>query len=656
MDIYDFATNTWSVGTAGGTARAFMGMAAYQNKIYAWGGQTVLTVGAQINTLDIYDIATNSWTTGATGGIARSSHSTILHNGKLYMYGGINTSSTTIGSVDVYDITTNIWTTGVTGPSRNSHTAFVYNNSMYVYGGSSSVLDVYSFGTNDIALSLLTGTTQTTRISTTGDAYFAGSISNGSLNIKSNGDLEVANGATRNIVTTTGRNLVQITDIATNFGATVESGALISRNSYEGEEFQRERADVTADTVNAWGDTQAWTADEQTATTNDCVYSVVNNAVNGIGRMTNTQANTTCLAYNGSAVGTLHTTYAAANLPVVIMKVRPNRVSANDDLWVGLQGSIVSTATDPTSGIYFTNNNTNVWTGVTRNASVSTNITCTGATISTTQFALLKIEVRSTTDVRFYVDNDVSNGVSWVSCGTSATNIPAAALASVFKWSSTTVTGNLDIDYFRAWQDDSADGSVVAESTTTEPEVLVTAAQNSTTTPTASEVTPVLSGPIMSAPTTPAVEAIDYLKIVEETTGLKYLSNADAKELKLTPSLGLTNVIFNVQKVTFTSNINVAGTVEVGGDLIVTGNAKVTGELYLGDKNFGTAKIVKGETEVEVKFDPAKSTVPFITVNPTSDSSVRYWISSKDVNGFTIKIESAQESDVEFEWIVINKL
>jgi hypothetical protein len=79
------------------------------------------------------------------------------------------------------------------------------------------------------------------------------------------------------------------------------------------------------------------------------------------------------------------------------------------------------------------------------------------------------VEVRSATDVRFFVDNDVTNGVDFVECGTgSQTNIPTIALAPQIHWNDGAgdATTNLDVDFFRAWQDDAPeDGG----STTTTP-------------------------------------------------------------------------------------------------------------------------------------------------------------------------------------------
>src|SRR3989338_8329153 len=92
------ATDSWSTGTAGGTARNNHTSVLYNGKIYSWGGYN----GSNLNTLDIYDIATDSWSTGTAGGTARNNHTSVLYNGKIYSWGGYNGSY--LNTLDIYDI------------------------------------------------------------------------------------------------------------------------------------------------------------------------------------------------------------------------------------------------------------------------------------------------------------------------------------------------------------------------------------------------------------------------------------------------------------------------------------------------------------------------------------------------------------------------
>jgi hypothetical protein len=264
------------------------------------------------------------------------------------------------------------------------------------------------------------------------------------------------------IVDSSGNNIFEVKDLNTNFGATAEAGGFADRNSYFYEEFIAERADDTASTAISWGDHNEWTVLEQTATSNDCIFSTVNDTINGIGRINTADASTQCLAYTGinGSTANAHLIFDADNLPVIYMKLRPSIAGAAEDFWMGIGDSAAVSANPPNNGIYFTNNDSSTWTGVTRSGSTSTPVTCSGATIDTTNFALLKIEVVSTSSVKFYVDTNASNGATWSYCGESTTNIPTATLAGMLKTAATTDEFNFDVDYYRVWQDDAPSSSV----------------------------------------------------------------------------------------------------------------------------------------------------------------------------------------------------
>ncbi|MDO8654857.1 MAG: kelch repeat-containing protein, partial [bacterium] len=153
VDIYDIAANSWSTGTAGGTARYGHTSVLYNGKIYSWGG----TGADYLNTVDIYDIAANSWSTGTAGGTARRYHTSVLYNGKIYSWGGNNGSF--LNTVDIYDIAANSWSTGTAGgTARMNHTSVLYNGKMYSWAGNTgsaiNTVDIYDIA----AASWSTGT------------------------------------------------------------------------------------------------------------------------------------------------------------------------------------------------------------------------------------------------------------------------------------------------------------------------------------------------------------------------------------------------------------------------------------------------------------------------------------------------------------------
>jgi hypothetical protein len=148
MDIYDIATNTWSTGTPGGTARVGHTSVVYNGEIYSWGGNN----GSYLNTLDIYDITTGTWSTGTVGGSARYRHTSVLYKGKIYSWGG-NNGSGNLNTIDIYDIASNTWSVGIAGGTpRQQHASILYNNKIYSWGGLNNsfsllnTVDIYYIG------------------------------------------------------------------------------------------------------------------------------------------------------------------------------------------------------------------------------------------------------------------------------------------------------------------------------------------------------------------------------------------------------------------------------------------------------------------------------------------------------------------------------
>jgi hypothetical protein len=257
---------------------------------------------------------------------------------------------------------------------------------------------------------------------------------------------------------------VSIKYLSTQFGSSLTAGAFMDRNSSFQEEFSKQRTTVSADTTGgngaAMGDGGGWGVYEN----GTCDVSSLADTANGIMRVAkSTFAGDGCLVMMDEGLNNFRGILDADNRPVMLFKIRPSAIGTNSDyLYVGMGDSTDALLAAPTNFIGFANNGSSTWTGITRNAGAQTNAVCTGQTISTTNFALLMVEVLSSTDVRFYVDNDVTNGVEFTACGTgSQTNIPTIALAPQIHWNDGAGdnTTNLDVDFFRAWQDDGGGGS-----------------------------------------------------------------------------------------------------------------------------------------------------------------------------------------------------
>lgn len=264
--------------------------------------------------------------------------------------------------------------------------------------------------------------------------------------------------------------LLRIQDHSTNFGASVEAGAFISYNSMYADEFFKDRAQVAADGNQNWGDNTEWNTNE----TGTCTWDGTADAINGITSMLANAAGSTCtLHHSDLGAATPNTWVDADNLPTIVMKVRPSVAGAgvpdtNHQFFAGIyDGAFNGTPASgaPVNGIYFSNasdaagvTGTANWYAVTDNGAAVTNTAC-GVAVSETAYALLVIKVMSTSLVKFYIDNDVSNGVNLVECGTGNTlNINTAGMTPFMKadWDAGANASTLDIDYYRLWQDDAA--------------------------------------------------------------------------------------------------------------------------------------------------------------------------------------------------------
>lgn len=301
-----------------------------------------------------------------------------------------------------------------------------------------------NIGINDNSpLSLFTvGANDAFQIGTTGDLIFN----------QATPQFTIDNGGVFSLVNEDGDNLFSLTDYNNVFGSVAESGAFVDRQSYFGEEFSRDRTSLAADGSQTWGDIQAWGVDEIT----NCAWEVVDDTINGIGRMrTNAAAaGNACLTFKSGAAANAHLEYNVSNLPVLYMKAKGfGSVGATDNFWIGLGDAAAGSTAAPNNGIFFSNNGGSNWVGVTRSASTQSNTAC-GVAVSTTNYALLKIEVLSSTSVRFSIDADVSDGVSFTTCGTSTTNIPSTTLATMIMSASNANNVGIDVDFFRVWQDD----------------------------------------------------------------------------------------------------------------------------------------------------------------------------------------------------------
>jgi len=115
-DVYDIATNTWSVGAPMALGRNHMFGGTVNGKIYVIGGRIAHAFVAASQNTDVveqYDPATNTWGTQMTKmPTARSGGGWATYGGKIYVAGGEVATNSLVGAfraLEAFDPATNSW-------------------------------------------------------------------------------------------------------------------------------------------------------------------------------------------------------------------------------------------------------------------------------------------------------------------------------------------------------------------------------------------------------------------------------------------------------------------------------------------------------------------------------------------------------------------
>jgi hypothetical protein len=187
-------------------------------------------------------------------------------------------------------------------------------------------------------------------------------------------------------------------------------------------------------------------------------------------------------------------------MPQIQMKWRPSATAQNQRTFMGIS-SLATAVANPatgTKGIYFSNCTAPTtptcgatWSGIVSdgatvpNSATSTNaVACPstdkqGSSAQTTNFMYGRIEFRkapatTVVEIEFFIDYDVSNGIQETSCGTVTSIGSSGGLNSIamsmFQMSvsgAISLTTNLDVDYFRVWQDDAPTDPSATDTTNT---------------------------------------------------------------------------------------------------------------------------------------------------------------------------------------------
>jgi N-acetylneuraminic acid mutarotase len=140
VEEFDPVTNTWATKTPMPTPRIYFGIAVVDNKIYTIGGDSGNRTAGEtlINVNVVYDPLTDTWETRTSMPTKRLGLSASVVDGKIYCIGGRIGKPTyaDVSTTEVYDPTTDTWTTMEPIPTPVSyHASAVVDNKIYIMGG-----------------------------------------------------------------------------------------------------------------------------------------------------------------------------------------------------------------------------------------------------------------------------------------------------------------------------------------------------------------------------------------------------------------------------------------------------------------------------------------------------------------------------------------
>jgi hypothetical protein len=437
------ATLTANNATTGNVA-TLSGTGVTTGKVLQMTGGTAMTTGSVLQGSATY-VHTALNDTGSLASLSFSDTSTNANNGGttngLSVSPTVNTTGAgtkTINGVNVASTLTGC-TTG----------ACTYNpiNIAAITGQANTTI-------NGINIANLTGTAAVENAITLGTGWDTDLVLNDTTPVIELGATD--NTATLKIVDSaaTPNSLFEVQDIATNFGGLVSSGGFFGSNSYFGEEFNADVLAATNADSQAIGDDLTWYFDQSGAGPTIAQADTIG----GFARVTFSATNRGIAMNFGSTLNNQSLIFLKDNLPTLQMKMRVNQNTITRDyVWGFHDQATALTANDglPANGMFFSSNNGTSWVGVVRSGGANVGTTTCSGTISTTQFAVGRIVVESATSVRFYIDNDASDGVSLVDCGAVSGANPTAALGvGLLAISTAGAAATVDLDYVRVWQDD----------------------------------------------------------------------------------------------------------------------------------------------------------------------------------------------------------
>ncbi|HEV8124354.1 MAG TPA: kelch repeat-containing protein [Gemmatimonadales bacterium] len=186
LEIYNPATNTWTIGKGMNSARVGAAYGVINGLLYVAGGTSPTNV--DLATVESYNPATNTWTNRASMPAPRNFGASAVVNGILYVAAG-GTSAGQTNLVYAYDPVSNTWSTKASLPAvRNDAVGAAVGNLFYVIGGQQNntndgALQVYNPATDTWSQAATMGTPRfhTNAVVYNGLIYVAGGLLTGAI-------------------------------------------------------------------------------------------------------------------------------------------------------------------------------------------------------------------------------------------------------------------------------------------------------------------------------------------------------------------------------------------------------------------------------------------------------------------------------------------
>jgi hypothetical protein len=154
VDIYDVATNKWSITYLNGDGIEGLAAVSAMNKAFFAGGNYFQNFS---NKVEVYDVSSNTWTSTGSGTLSegRTNLSAFASGNKIYFAGGNNQYFRDYPSdnIDIYDLVSDSWSVSKLSEPKQDMAAIAFNNKIYWAGGITLDLNYYTNNSSLVEIS-----------------------------------------------------------------------------------------------------------------------------------------------------------------------------------------------------------------------------------------------------------------------------------------------------------------------------------------------------------------------------------------------------------------------------------------------------------------------------------------------------------------------